>query len=344
MVHNEGVTCGLSFENPAKPPFGVCAANSHFVRTADSDPLNFDRATWQQAMRLDEDPRDLKKIIAEAFEFSDSAQAFGNALEQQAMQLARGDKRGFVVVHHTGEALPLTRYLGLRQKDVRARLGQPEHVQTVDQARALLGDRMTAEAEKKLDELKKKHTEERSPMAQAVHQLRQEHRGDRDALTKRQEARGEAEQLARANRIRKGVMGLVDRASLKLGRGKLHRQFTAEMKTAAVRDAVEFHTLKTEQMKQRQQLQKSIKLMKEKQRRERQQSRTVLGHWLKLDTGTPRRRMEDHLRQQDDTKKKYAEERKERRAFKKSVDRRARAKGIKLSLKPKGPTGPKPQG
>ena len=78
--------------------------------------------------------------------------------------------------------------------------------------------------------------------------------------------------------------------------------------------------------------------MKEKQRRERQQTRTILGHWLGLDRSTPRRRMEDHLRQQDDTKKRYAEE---RRAFKKSTDRRERPKGLKLELKPKGPSGPK---
>ncbi len=308
----------------------------------DSDPLNFDRATWQQAMRIEEDPRDLKKIIGEAFEFSDSAKAFSNALEQQAMQLARGDKRGFVVVHHSGEALPLTRYLGLRQKAVTARLGQPEHVQTVDQARSLLTDRMTAEAEKKLDEQKRQHSKERRPMVDAVHQLRQEHRTEREALAGRQDDRQSAESLARAKRIRTGVMGLIDRAALKLGTGKLYRELSSEIKAGVKRDAVEFHSLKSDQLKQRQQLQKSIKLLKEKHKRERQQSRTILGHWLGLDTGTPRRRIEDHLRQQDDTKNKYMMERKERREFRDKTDRRKEQKqGRKLGLKPKGPTGPK---
>jgi hypothetical protein len=131
----------------------------------DRDPLNFNIATWQQAKRLGEDPRDLKKIIGEAFQYADNAKAFNAALEQNAMQLARGDKRGFVVVHHTGEALPLHRFLGVKHKDVRARLGQPEHVQTVDQARTILSDKMTAQAERKLEEMKLAHAKERAPHA-----------------------------------------------------------------------------------------------------------------------------------------------------------------------------------
>ncbi|OJF90062.1 hypothetical protein AX761_23870 [Rhizobium sp. 58] len=123
---------------------------------------------------------------------------------------------------------------------------------------------------------------------------------------------------------------------------KLYRDLSAEIKAGVKRDAVEFHTLKSDQLKQRQQLQKSIKLLKEKHKRERQQSRTILGHWLGLDTGTPRRRIEDHLRQQDDTESKYMTERKERREFRANTDRRKEQKqGRKLGLKPKGPTGPK---
>lgn len=45
-----------------------------------------------------------------------------------AMQLAGGEKRGFVVIHYSSEALPLHRFLGAKQKDIRARLGQPQHV------------------------------------------------------------------------------------------------------------------------------------------------------------------------------------------------------------------------
>ena len=86
----------------------------------DRDPLNFGIAEWQQAKRLGEDPRDIKRIIGEAYQFADGAQAFNAALETHAMQLARGDRRGFVVLHHSGETLPLHRFLGAKQKDIRA--------------------------------------------------------------------------------------------------------------------------------------------------------------------------------------------------------------------------------
>ena len=291
----------------------------------DSDPLNFDRATWQQAKRIDEDPRDLKKIIGDAFQFSDSAQAFNNALEEQAMQLARGDRRGFVIVHHSGEVLPLTRYLGVKQKDARARLGQPEHVQTVDQARSILSDKMTAEADRKLSDQKKKHAAERKPMAEAVKKLRAEHREQREELKQRHEDRQAEEMLSRANRIRKGVMGMFDRVALKLGRGKLHKQFAVEIEQQAIRDAGEFQALKSDQLKQRQQLQKSIKLMQEKHRRERQQTRVILGHWLGTMTGSEREKLKAHLKEQGETKKRYMKQR----------ESKGRSSKRGLSLKPK---------
>lgn len=309
--------------------------------SAKRDPLNFDRATWQQASRIGEDPRDLKKIIGEAFEFADSAQAFNAALEQNAMQLARGDKRGFVVLHHSGEALPLSRFLGVKQKDVRARLGQPAQVQTVDQARTFLKDKMTAQAEQQIDELKRRHVEERRPMVKAVKQLKGEQRAARGNLANMQGARQAQEAAARAARIRGGIMGMWDRASLKLGAGKLAREFVHEIEQGRLRDSLEFHELKTEQLKDRRQLQKSIKLLKEKHRRERLNARAVLGHMLSLDRETPRRRMDDHLGQIDQTKKRYMKEREGKREFRAASDRR-KSQGRGLSLKrDRTPSSPK---
>jgi len=241
----------------------------------------------ESASRRILDPRDLKKIIGEAFQFADSAKAFNAVLEQNAMQLARGDKRGFVVLHHSGEALPLHRFLGVKQKDVRARLGQPEHVQTVDQAREFLKDRMTAQAERQIEELKKAHDKERRPMAQAVRQLKGEQQQARSSLVDVQQQRQAQEAKARASKIRKGIAGLWDKAQLKFGTGPLARQFAAEIEQSQQRDRTEFHALKTDQLRDRHQLQKSIRLMQEKQRRERQQARSVLGHWLTLDRDTP---------------------------------------------------------
>jgi hypothetical protein len=76
---------------------------------AKADPLNYDIGVWQQAKRMGEDPRDLKQIVQDAWAASDDRASFERALEFSALYLARGDKRGFVIVDPTGEALSLTR-------------------------------------------------------------------------------------------------------------------------------------------------------------------------------------------------------------------------------------------
>lgn len=270
----------------------------------DRDPLNFDISEWQQAKRLGEDPRNLKKLIGEAYEFSDNAQAFNAALEQHAMQLARGDKRGFVVIHHSGEALSLHRFLGVKQKDIRARLGQPQHAQTVDQARATLTDKMTAAAEKRMGDLKRQQDTERAPMVDAVKRLKAEQQEARQAMAQLQTARAATEAKARADRIRGGIMGLWDKAQLKLGIGRLPRQLAAEIEAAKTRDAAEFHKLKSEHIRDRQQLQKSVRLMQEKHRREKEQARSALGYWLTLDRSSLRKELEAHKAELDSKQRK----------------------------------------
>lgn len=300
------------------------------------DPLNFDLPTWQQATRLKEDPRDLKKIIGEAMQFADGAKGFNAALEQHAMQLARGDRRGFVIVHHSGEALPLTRYLGLKQKEVKARLGQPEHVQTVDQARGLLKSKMTAHASKQMEDLHKQQRKEAKPMRQAVKLLKKEQQLDRQKLFYAQDARKAEEEKSRADRIRKGIGGLWDRAQLWLGKGKLANQFATEIESERLRDAKELHTLKSGQQKERQQLQKSIVLMREKHRREKNQARSKIGYWLTLDSPTNRATLEKHMDALDkakaDMKERVRGNKEAEKIPEKKSQRRSKDKGMDFDL------------
>ncbi|MEO3480161.1 hypothetical protein AAFO90_21150 [Phaeobacter sp. CAU 1743] len=183
---------------------------------------------------------------------------------------------------------------GAKQKDIRARLGQPEHVQTVDQARATLRAKMTAAAEKRVDDLKAKQRKEQTRMGNAVKRLKTEQQTSRQSLQRQHQTRQKVEAKARADRIRSGLMGLWDRAQLKLGVGKLPREFAAEIEQAKTRDAGEFHALKTEQLTDRRQLQKSIKLMREKHRRERNDMRSNLGYWLTLDRQSQREALDSH--------------------------------------------------
>jgi len=106
------------------------------------DPLNFTQAEWQQALRTDRDPREIKQAIQDAWDQSDGVKAFRAALGERGFTLARGDRRGFVVMDYTGEVYSLSRWAGVRSKEVKERLGRPNRLLGVDQVRKQLKHRM----------------------------------------------------------------------------------------------------------------------------------------------------------------------------------------------------------
>jgi hypothetical protein len=69
------------------------------------DPRNFTLEEWQQSKRRKKDPRVLKAMFQDAWAMSDNREAFANALLEKGFVLARGNRRGFVAVDHTGESL-----------------------------------------------------------------------------------------------------------------------------------------------------------------------------------------------------------------------------------------------
>jgi hypothetical protein len=88
--------------------------------------------------------------ISAAFEASDSPEAFASALEERGYILARGDRRGFVVVDAEGNVHSLSRYVqGHSAKAIRQRLAPltPEQLPSVDEARELMRRRLQAQQE-----------------------------------------------------------------------------------------------------------------------------------------------------------------------------------------------------
>jgi len=226
-----------------------------------------------------------------------------------------------VVVHHTGEALPLGRYLGLKQKDIRAKLGDPKDQMTVDQARSLLSGRMTAQAEKQLEDLKRRQATEKSALAEKVTEMRAEHRAARHALRAAQEAREAHEALERANRLRTGLRGLWQRFTGEHGR--IARQNRAESEAGRYRDEAERDALRHRQLDARAALQADIERMKDKQLRETNQQRAVLGHWLGMGKDSHREAVKAHVDQIEKEKQGWQRLREER-------EQRSRDKGREL--------------
>ena len=61
------------------------------------DPLNFTLAEWQQAKRIDLDPREIKQVFHSCWQRSDGLKAYASALAEHGYFLARGDRRGPLV-------------------------------------------------------------------------------------------------------------------------------------------------------------------------------------------------------------------------------------------------------
>ena len=109
-----------------------------FVASEERDPLNFTREEWQQAKRLNRDPKAIKKIFQDCWAISDSSKAFRQAMEARGYHLAQGDRRGFVAVDYLGEIYSISRWTGVRTKDVTARLGDPSSLLDVETIKARL--------------------------------------------------------------------------------------------------------------------------------------------------------------------------------------------------------------
>lgn len=95
-------------------------------------------------------PEQRREEITAAYRASDSAEAFRAALEQKGYVLAKGDKRGLVVVDRFGDVHSLTRYVkDHTAKQIKAKLAalKSEELPSVDQAKEMMRQRVQAQEE-----------------------------------------------------------------------------------------------------------------------------------------------------------------------------------------------------
>jgi hypothetical protein len=84
-------------------------------------------------------PEKRRKEITQAWRASDSPEAFRAALSQKGYVLAKGDKRGFVLIDRYGDVHSLARQIeGVKARELKAKLAPlAEQLPSVDQARVL---------------------------------------------------------------------------------------------------------------------------------------------------------------------------------------------------------------
>ena len=161
------------------------------------DPLNFSRQEAGQAKRVKRDPQDLKAMFQRCWQHSDNQTSFAAALWAEGYCLARGNRRGFVAVDSNGEVYSLSRWCGVRTRQLRARLGDPEILPDVNEALEWLAVHKTVPAQVE--------TPTNQASKAALDALIARQRFERDAMTKAHEARQIAEQQVRNARLPRGM-------------------------------------------------------------------------------------------------------------------------------------------
>lgn len=227
------------------------------MKAAERDPLNFTLAEWQQAKRVKQDPRVIKQIFQSCWNRSDSVSAFAAALKERGFYLAKGDKRGHVAVDWRGEVYAISRWVGVKTKEVRARLGDPDALSGVEETKALISERFTGKLREYIAGEEARHEKISAALIQNRNLLVHRHREARRVLTESQKQRTDKETKERASRLPTGLKALWFRVTGKYWkiRDENEHQYAACHK----RDQSERDTLTAQQMQERSTLQHEIR-------------------------------------------------------------------------------------
>lgn len=172
----------------------------HIDRALASD-LNYTLEEHQSAKRAKRDPQTIKQALRLCWSQADDRKSFTAALNEAGFRLARGDRRGFVVVDEENNIYSLSRFLNIKPKDLGDRLGDAALLPGIEGVQDLSPHPESDKAShpalvQKQDQLKQQHLD-----------LRQKHRQERSALKSDHQTR-KANLIAKFQRERTGLRGI----------------------------------------------------------------------------------------------------------------------------------------
>ncbi|MCK4945451.1 MAG: relaxase [Alphaproteobacteria bacterium] len=245
-----------------------------------SNPTNFSLKEWQQARRAKEDPQVLKALFKQSWEISDSKQAFAQALQEYGFILARGDRRGYVAVDYKGEVYSLSRWAGVKTKQFKERLGNPQNLPSIQSAKAEIGKKMTDVLERHIQEAETHSQQKFKPLKRAVQTMCYQHRAKRKKLKLEQWERWQHEEKERIARLPKGIKGLWHRITGKYRKIRVINEH--ETVHCIARDQKKKQRLIAEQLKERQKLQTKIQHLRHEHKETMLNIRLEIGHYLEM--------------------------------------------------------------
>ena len=266
-----GISRDLYLEHGWDMPRGIAEAGNR-------NPTNFSLAEWQQAKRQGVDPRAIKETVQSAWDRSDNAASLAKGLEERGYYLARGDKRSFVVVGYDGEVHSLPRALGLKTKDVAARLGDGAALPSVADQQKTIAAKMTPAIRRHIAESRGRFEARSAALGEVKVAMTLAHRAARVELTHAQQGEWVAENKARSERLPRGLSGLWHRLTGKYQ--AVQSQNEAEAARTVVRHAAQQQLLVERQHDERSRLQEGFKALRKAQAAQLLELRREVGRYL----------------------------------------------------------------
>ncbi len=251
-----------------------------FLDSKQRNPENFTLAEWQQAKRLSEDPKALKAMFQECWAASDNKQSFTQALEDRGFYLASGDKRGFVAVDVHGEVYSLSRWVGVRAKEMQARLGDSATLPSVSATKEDLARRMTKTLEAHQKAIRQQIQNEAVPLLQERLAMQQRHREERERMKQFHEKRQAHETRVRSERMSKGMKAVWHWITGKYQ--KMREENERQLGRSKERDSAEKRLMIDTQLKERRLLQTELLGVRQQHQATRTALREYVAYYMRL--------------------------------------------------------------
>jgi len=164
-------------------------------------------------------------------------------LAERGLVLAKGDRRGAVVLDHNAKPYALARYAGIKAKDVKARLGEASLLSMAEAQNQIARDMIPA-LKRMRTELDGQDKRVSAAYEQSREAMAKRQRKERADQLKRLEARHWKEARERQARFKSGLAGLWDR--LRGGHARIqaeneHAAYEAMMRDRALKDDLILH-------------------------------------------------------------------------------------------------------
>jgi len=252
-----------------------------YTKKQEANPLNVEREEWQQGKRTKQDPKELKHIFITYWQQSDSKSAFAAALREHGLILAKGDRRGFVAVDKNGEVYSISRWVGIKAKEVRKRLGTPDDLPTVDEAHNAIRENLTKSIKQEIEDTKLEYQKKLDQLKSKREKLTRQHRNERSKLARDQRERSILERSQRAAKLPKGLSLVWSVVTKKYQ--QIIEANRVETKHCEARDQEQHQKLIAQQMQERRALQFEFSQLKHQQSIEIKSLNKELGKLFRVD-------------------------------------------------------------